>query len=127
MFHGYNWQTRTLEVRPDRIAQDVDDPNSTLVSPGGFHSPGISAPSLVVWYRALDHVAPIAGSLYPGLPPQSIPTIPTIPEDFLALSRPATAAANRNLFVGNVSTLYLCTPTQVNPLHSFHSTVNGKI
>ena len=41
MFHGYNWQTRTLEVRPDRIAQDFDDLGSNLASPGGFHSPGI--------------------------------------------------------------------------------------
>ncbi|KAF9652338.1 hypothetical protein BDM02DRAFT_3068929, partial [Thelephora ganbajun] len=68
MFHGYNWQTRTLEVRPDRIAQDFDGPNSTLASPGGFHSPG----NLV------------------------------LPLEFLVLSRPATAAASRNLFVGNL-------------------------
>ena len=127
MFHGYNWQTRTLEVRPDRIAQDFDDPIATLASPGGYHSPGILVPSLVVWHRTLDHVVSVAGPLYTGLPPQSIPTIPTNPEDFLALSRPATAAANRNLFVGNVITFSLSTPIKVNPVPSFHSTVNGKI
>lgn len=43
MFHGYNWQTRTLEVRPDRIPQDFDGPNPTLASSVAFHSPGDSA------------------------------------------------------------------------------------
>ncbi|KZT32773.1 RNA-binding domain-containing protein [Sistotremastrum suecicum HHB10207 ss-3] len=32
MFHGYTWQTRTLEVRPDRIPSDLD-PSSFALSP----------------------------------------------------------------------------------------------
>ena len=99
MFHGYNWQTRTLEVRPDRIPPDFDGSNPTLISPGGFHSPGNLVLFLLAWDRASDYVA---GPVFPGLPSQSIPAVPTIPEDFLALSRPPTAAASRNLFVGNV-------------------------
>jgi len=126
MFHGYNWQTRTLEVRPDRIAQDFDGPASTLVSPGGFHSPGNSVPSLVIWYRALDHVVFTIGPLFPGLPPQPISTVPN-PEDFLALSRPGTAAASRNLFVGNVSIFDLSALIQANPSLSSPFTANGKI
>ena len=127
MFHGYNWQTRTLEVRPDRIAQDFDSPNSTLASSGGFHSPGNPVLSLIIWYRTPDHTVSVIGPSYPGLPPQSIPTIPTIPEDFLTLSRPTTAAAGRNLFVGNVSNLCLYASIRVNLFPSFPSTVNGKI
>ena len=127
MFHGYNWQTRTLEVRPDRIAQDFEGPNSTLASPGGFHSPGNSVFPLVICYRTLDRVVSVTGPLYPSLPPQSIPTIPTNPEDFLALSRPTTATASRNLFVGNVSTVCLTISMRVNLFPSFPSTANGRI
>ena len=104
MFHGYNWQTRTLEVRPDRIPPDFDGQNPTIIPPGGFQSPGNSALPLVARDRTLDCVT---GPLFPGLPPQSLPTVPTNPEDFLALSRPSTATASRNLFVGNVSALSL--------------------
>ena len=71
--------------------------------------------SLVIWYRTLAHVAFITGPLFPGLPPHSVPTVPTNPEDFLSLSRPATATASRNLFVGNVSTSYLSPSIRVTP------------
>ena len=67
-----------------------------------------------MWCRILDHIVFVAGPLYPGLPPQSIPTIPTNPEEFLVLSRPTTATAGRNLFVGNVSILHFLASMRTN-------------
>ena len=79
MFHGYNWQTRTLEVRPDRIAQDFDGPNPTLTSPGSFHSPGNSIISLVIQYHTPDRrsqglCTPVS---HPTLSPQFPQTLRT--------------------------------------------------
>lgn len=42
MFNGYNWQTRTLEVRPDRIAPDFDSPIPIAAPSAGYHSPSMS-------------------------------------------------------------------------------------
>ncbi|KAF9788638.1 hypothetical protein BJ322DRAFT_1050218 [Thelephora terrestris] len=81
MFNGYNWQTRTLEVRPDRIPPEFDGPNLTLTSSTGYHSPG---------------------PLLPGPLPQSTFTAPASAEELLALPRPLTAAATKSLFVGNL-------------------------
>ncbi|KAF8524315.1 RNA-binding domain-containing protein, partial [Hysterangium stoloniferum] len=38
MFNGYNWQTRTLEVRLDRLLPDFSDPSAMLPSAGSLPS-----------------------------------------------------------------------------------------
>jgi hypothetical protein len=108
MFNGYNWQTRTLEVRPDRIAPDFDSPLPGLTTPNaGYHSPSytfseaFSSRSKPYTSVALDS---LMASNTSGL---SIPTLPPSLDDNSqghSLSRPGTAAGNggRNLFVGNV-------------------------
>ncbi|KAJ3773554.1 hypothetical protein FB446DRAFT_641481 [Lentinula raphanica] len=53
MFNGYSWQTRILEVRPDRLPPDLDslnpnpNPFSNVPSPGPFASPQVAGSSLV--------------------------------------------------------------------------------
>jgi hypothetical protein len=47
MFNGYSWQTRILEVRPDRLPPDLDlqasmVPNSGLSSPMGAFGPSLT-------------------------------------------------------------------------------------
>lgn len=43
-FNGYSWQTRTLEVRPDRLPPDFDNTASTVSSP--YPLPDLDALSL---------------------------------------------------------------------------------
>ena len=108
MFNGYNWQTRTLEVRPDRIAPDFDSPVPSLATPSaGYHSPSYTFP-IPSSLRSMPYNSvasdPLMTTNTSGL---SIPTLPPSLDDGsqgLSLSRPGTAAGNgsRNLFVGNV-------------------------
>ncbi|KIJ36925.1 hypothetical protein M422DRAFT_104843, partial [Sphaerobolus stellatus SS14] len=53
MFNGYNWQTRTLEVRPDRLPQDFDGKPSlgsnTSPIPSTFGSQGYPSPNHPVY------------------------------------------------------------------------------
>lgn len=41
MFNGFSWQTRTLEVRPDRLPPDFSDP--TLPNPGMNANPNVNS------------------------------------------------------------------------------------
>lgn len=84
MFNGYSWQTRVLEVRPDRLPPDFDNlnpnsaPFSTVPSPGIFASP---QPSLL-GVNEVDYTS------------------------LFGIDRPGSSSGSvgRNLFVGNVST-----------------------
>ncbi|KAJ3994381.1 hypothetical protein F5050DRAFT_1809633 [Lentinula boryana] len=84
MFNGYSWQTRILEVRPDRLPPDFDslnpnpNPFSTVSSPGIFASPQVPSSSLAS-FSEIDY-----NSLF-------------------GLERPSSSSGNagRNLFVGN--------------------------
>jgi hypothetical protein len=101
MFNGYSWQTRILEVRPDRLPPDFDNP-----SPAGFTSgvPNLqnslgatpfapagqnnsSVPAAILTNAAGEDFDYTVFHLYDGLGP--------------------SGAGGRNLFVGNVS-FYLC-------------------
>ncbi|KAF8483119.1 hypothetical protein JB92DRAFT_2763233, partial [Gautieria morchelliformis] len=47
MFNGYNWQTRTLEVRPDRLPPDFDNPAAMMtINPAGSLPPSSSGNTL---------------------------------------------------------------------------------
>ncbi|KIK68533.1 hypothetical protein GYMLUDRAFT_154317 [Collybiopsis luxurians FD-317 M1] len=62
MFNGYSWQTRILEVRPDRLPPDLDslNPNpgsfSTISSPGAFVSPQVTG-SLLGGLNDIDYTS----------------------------------------------------------------------
>lgn len=60
MFNGYVWQTRTLEVRPDRLPADLDQVLGIKPSVSSIHSYGAPSP--------LHTMAYIASAL-PGAPP----------------------------------------------------------
>ncbi|KAJ4490184.1 hypothetical protein J3R30DRAFT_3399592 [Lentinula aciculospora] len=85
MLNGYSWQTRTLEVRPDRLPPDFDSVNpnpspfSAVSSPGVFASPQVPG-SLLGNFSEIDY-----NSLF-------------------GLDRPSSSSGNacRNLFVGNL-------------------------
>ncbi|KAK7462982.1 hypothetical protein VKT23_007563 [Stygiomarasmius scandens] len=87
MFNGYSWQTRILEVRPDRLPPDLD--NSTNMS---------TAPSTSI--PAVSGLLPFASSLNPlgGLGAEIDYS------SLLGLDRPSSSAGTggRNLFVGNL-------------------------
>ncbi|KAJ3788478.1 hypothetical protein GGU10DRAFT_262743 [Lentinula aff. detonsa] len=89
MFNGYSWQTRILEVRPDRLPPDFDslnpnpNPFSAVSSPGIFASPQVPSSSLAS-FSEIDYTS------------------------LFGLERPSSSSGNagRNLFVGNVSILF---------------------
>ena len=60
MFNGYVWQTRTLEVRPDRLPADLDQVLGIKPSVSSIHSYGAPSPLHTVGYIA---------SALPGAPP----------------------------------------------------------
>lgn len=103
MFNGYNWQTRTLEVRPDRIAPDFDTP-IPIAAPAIDYLP-TSAFDQRLTHSSLDFLQ--GGLLSAAASGLSIPTIPPALDDEHSLSRPSTASGSgsRNLFVGNVGSL----------------------
>lgn len=45
MFNGYSWQTRILEVRPDRLPPDFDNPLGVAPSAPGFGNGVSNVPS----------------------------------------------------------------------------------
>ncbi len=60
MFNGYVWQTRTLEVRPDRLPADLDQVLGIKPSVSSIHSYGAPSPLHTMGYIA---------SALPGAPP----------------------------------------------------------
>lgn len=92
MFNGYNWQTRTLEVRPDRLPPDFDNPTP------------MSNPNALPSTSAAGH----ALSLHPygtalGEPTASVPDDLEVSKIFGERPRTGTSPGSRSLFVGNVS------------------------
>jgi RNA recognition motif-containing protein len=101
MFNGYSWQTRILEVRPDRLPPDFDNPSSagftsgvpnlqnslgaTPFAPTGQNNSSVSA--AILTNAAGEDFDYTLFHLYDELGP--------------------SGAGGRNLFVGNVS-FYLC-------------------
>ena len=101
MFHGFTWQTRTLEVRPDRIPPELINP--TLPGSGvGYVAPGPTTSGIGV---------PTTYGSNPIMAPGPSPLLAStnVHRDFdfssvRGLERPrSTASASRALFVGNVS------------------------
>lgn len=106
MFNGFSWQTRTLEVRADRLPPDLDlsnplnqvYPQSTYVPPSQFGSPALSGsftgtldPRLEISMRS-----PVPGGLTNmNAMSQSLQTS--------SAQGNSTHPLGRNLFVGNVS------------------------
>ena len=56
MFNGYSWQTRTLEVRPDRLGPPPDLETPTA---GATHVPSLAAQSFIS--EELDYAATFGG------------------------------------------------------------------
>lgn len=54
MFNGYSWQTRTLEVRPDRLPPDLETPTT-----GGTHINPLATHSFIS--EELDYAATFGG------------------------------------------------------------------
>lgn len=96
MFNGYSWQTRTLEVRPDRLPPDFDSPLGNATAPSGTTFPASVSGSL-----ASPFSAPQASS--------SSISIASASEDidyssFFGHEMTSRSGDGcRNLFVGNVS------------------------
>ena len=104
MFNGYTWQTRTLEVRPDRLGEES-------LAAGGVGTPvvgglgGLTAPPS-------GSGTPVNVSSLPspmGRYPSGLSVFSALEEAEAVSSRPDSSSgqASRNLFVGNVSALVL--------------------
>jgi hypothetical protein len=97
MFNGYTWQTRTLEVRPDRIPPELVNP--TLSSSGAGYVTATTAVSSGIY----------GSNPITALGPSPLPASTNTHRDFdyssaRGLERPrSTAGFSRSLFVGNVS------------------------
>jgi RNA recognition motif-containing protein len=102
MFNGYSWQTRILEVRPDRLPPDIENPNNASNNSNNT----LSVPSIIsdMDYATLNLLG-------------------------LGLDRPASSAGGggRNLFVGNVSHRLSTFLPYLTQTYSYHFTANGKI
>lgn len=147
MFNGYTWQTRTLEVRPDRMGEEIGVGQAGFPVPGAIGT-GVANAALgvgVFGTPLLGNMSPAAGSLSAtGTPGGSAlaspaPAMPRFPglspfsaglgEDDVGLRSEATAQASRNLFVGNVSFFAGCClgPCDTDArFYSSRSTYNGK-
>ncbi|KXN89361.1 hypothetical protein AN958_05860 [Leucoagaricus sp. SymC.cos] len=99
MFHGYSWQTRILEVRPDRLPPDFDNPPpssapNSLAPPTAFSTPS-----------SISLSSPLTSAIHLTSPSRSARNLS---EDFDCNSLFGSEAANtsssicRNLFVGNL-------------------------
>lgn len=86
MFNGYVWQTRTLEVRPDRLPADIDQVLGIKPSVSGIHSYGTPSP--------LHTMAFIASAL-PGAPP--LPHSLSGPANGLPIQAPSVATTGNPL------------------------------
>ncbi|KAI0772293.1 hypothetical protein BD413DRAFT_543995 [Trametes elegans] len=129
MFNGYTWQTRTLEVRPDRMGEELNVPGpynagAAAVGLGGVGIGGLGGGNLGVFGTPLvQSLSPAPGALPSAGTPAATgaaalaspaPTVPRFPglSPFVANaalgeedsgSRPGTSTqASRNLFVGNL-------------------------
>jgi hypothetical protein len=106
MFNGYNWQTRVLEVRPDRLPPEMDGLNGTTPP----MSSGIQNPMMPYG----SAMTPIQGS-FPSEDPMNM------------LSRPASSGLGKTLFVGNVRHPECCSVDSSLTCHSSRFTVSGRI
>ena len=122
MFHGFTWQTRTLEVRPDRIPPDLINP--TLPGSGvGYVAPGPTTSGIGVPSTTYGSNPIMASG------PSPLHASTNVHRDFdfspmRGLERPrSSTTASRALFVGNVSAVFHLiqshtTPTNVQlPFH----------
>ena len=101
MFNGYNWQTRTLEVRPDRLPPDFDNPNPMLaVNPAGSLPSASSGHTLPLPIHST--VFPYGNSLGDGTSSRSSSEEAEVAKLIGERARTASAGS-RSLFVGNVS------------------------
>lgn len=99
MFHGYSWQTRILEVRPDRLPQDLDNPLPALPP---------NTLSIPTPFSASSSASPLTSAAHLTSPCRTARILSddldfTIP--FGSEAANASSSACRNLFVGNVSSL----------------------
>lgn len=94
MFHGYSWQTRILEVRPDRLPPDFDNPLSM---------PTPNPPLFPV--NSSTFASPLASIVRATSPSRSVRTL-SDDFDYNSLfgsdGSAASSSACRNLFVGNL-------------------------
>lgn len=99
MFHGFSWQTRILEVRPDRLPQDLDNP---------LPAPPSNTLSMPAPFSASSSASPLTSAAHLTSPCRTARVL----SDDLDFTTPfgsettnASLSACRNLFVGNVSSL----------------------
>lgn len=113
MFNGFSWQTRTLEVRSDRIPPDLDlsNPLNALQFSKAQNSSGHVYPFIPPINGAFVNMDPITAQIHAraaaeaqqalGLPVASPIPPSTIPSVHLS-PNPSATGAGRMLFVGNV-------------------------
>lgn len=128
MFHGYSWQTRVLEVRPDRLPPDFDNLlGNSGGAVGGFNVSG-SPISLGLAVASAGVGAPSDGGFSMSSSLENYDH-----NSLFGLDRPGSSSnGGRNLFVGNVSEKSKSHDHSLNnnkflKMLSFHSIANGRI
>lgn len=113
MFNGFSWQTRTLEVRDDRIPPDLDlsNPLNALQFSKAQNSSGHVYPFIPPINGAFVNMDPVAAQIHAraaaeaqqalGLPVASPIPPSSVPGVHLSPNLSATGSG-RMLFVGNV-------------------------
>lgn len=98
LFHGYSWQTRILEVRPDRLPPDFDNPHSVSAS-NPLLPPPFSVPSSTSLSSPLTSTQQITS---PSRSTRSLSDDLDYGVIFGSEASNAPPSGCRNLFVGNV-------------------------
>ena len=100
MFNGYNWQTRTLEVRPDRLPPEFDSPVSSMAVNTVSLPPTVSGQALPISV----HSAAYGNALGLGDNVMSASGHDDLEVPQLIGERARTSSiGSKSLFVGNVS------------------------
>ncbi|PVG01372.1 hypothetical protein CPB86DRAFT_795068 [Serendipita vermifera] len=114
MFNGYVWQSRTLEVRPDRLPNDFDShsktttattivqpsvipPSATAMSPQSLHFPTqMAGPSSVPNIHPLSMQAAVTGALPPASTSVPSSLLPSLGSTIPIVSKAGTSATPLN-------------------------------
>jgi RNA recognition motif-containing protein len=101
MFNGYSWQTRILEVRPDRLPPDFDNPLGNVGAGAGFAvSDSQSNLNLNSTLSNISFGDPSCNSF--PLPSTASSSMDDCDYNLRLGGSPDSPSSGRNLFIGNL-------------------------
>lgn len=109
MFNGYSWQTRILEVRPDRLPHDFENPMGLPTMPGimpGFSLNHLNSPKAPSPFAPAGQTHPSITTTMGGNGPPSMTDDFDYTSFYMHDTLGPSPNGGRNLFVGNVRAFF---------------------